>query len=91
MSGGITAAGINFEIAYFSEPTMTDSDNQPGAGAPAAPHYDPTDASGNSKERAKPAISNVPGTELDPERKKRAEEVLENFEGEAVRPQPDDF
>lgn len=70
---------------------MADSDNETGAGGPVAPHYDPTDASGNSKERAKPAVSNIPGPDLDPARKKRAEEVLENFEGEAVRPQPDGF
>lgn len=70
---------------------MADSDNEPVAGGPAAPHYDPTDASGNSKERAKPAVSNIPGAALDPASRKRADEVLENFEGEAVRPQPDGF
>lgn len=68
---------------------MADSNTR--AGGPVTPDYDPTDASGNSKERAKPAVSNVPGPDLDPAQRKRAEEVLENFEGEAVRPQPDGF
>lgn len=58
---------------------------------PVAPHYDPTDDHGNSKEIVKPSVSITPDTELDPARKQRAREVLEGFEGEAVRQQPDDF
>ena len=70
---------------------MADNAEETGTGGPAAPHYDPTDASGDGKEKAKPAVSDRPGPDLDPARRKRAEEVLENFEGEAVRPQPDSF
>lgn len=61
------------------------------SGRPAAPHYDPTDEQGNSKERVKPSVSITPEPDLDPARKERAREVLEGFEGEAVRPQPDGF
>ena len=67
---------------------MADTDHD---SRPAAPHYDPTDDQGNSKERVKPSVSITPDTELAPARKQRAKEVLEGFEGEAVRPQPDDF
>jgi hypothetical protein len=61
------------------------------SGRPAAPHYDPTDEQGNSKEKVKPSVSITPEPDLDPARKERAREVLEGFEGEAVRPQPDGF
>ena len=67
---------------------MTDTND---SGRPAAPHYDPTDEQGNSKERAKPSVSITPETELDPARRERAKEVLEGFEGEARPPQPDGF
>ena len=72
---------------------MADQDNR-GKNGPMAPHYDPSDETGNSKEIAKPAArvgDNPAQAALDPERRKRAEEVLGNFEGEAVRPQPDGF
>ena len=58
---------------------------------PAAPHYDPTDELGNSKERVKPSVSITPETDLDPARKQRAKEVLEGFEGPATPTQPDSF
>lgn len=61
------------------------------SGSPAAPHYDPTDETGNSKERVKPSVTITPEADLDPARKQRAKEVLEGFEGEAVRQQPDGF
>jgi len=61
------------------------------SGRPAAPHYDPTDDHGNSKERVKPSVSITPEEDLDPARKQRAKEVLEGFEGEARPPQPDGF
>lgn len=63
----------------------------PDATSPAAPHYDPTDASGNNKERAQPSTTITPEDDPDPARKQRAKEVLEGFEGEAVRTQPDGF
>ena len=58
---------------------------------PAAPHYDPTDELGNSKERVKPSVSITPEADLDPARKQRAKEVLEGFEGQATPIQPDGF
>lgn len=61
------------------------------SGSPAAPHYDPTDETGNNKERVKPSVTITPEPNLDPARKQRAKEVLESFEGEAVRQQPDGF
>ena len=61
------------------------------SGRPAAPHYDPTDAEGNSKERVKPAITITPEPDPDPARKQRAKEVLEGFEGGATPQQPDGF
>lgn len=61
------------------------------SGSPAAPHYDPTDETGNSKERVKPSVTITPEDDLDPARKERAKEVLEGFEGEAARQQPDGF
>jgi hypothetical protein len=61
------------------------------SGRPAAPHYDPTDDQGNSKERVKPSVSITPEADPDPARKQRAREVLEGFEGEARPPQPDGF
>ena len=67
---------------------MADSTDSP---SPAAPHYDPTDDHGNSKERVKPSVSITPDQELDPARKERAKEVLEGFEGEARPQQPDGF
>jgi hypothetical protein len=67
----------------MAEPTDTNR--------PAAPHYDPTDDHGNSKERVKPSVSITPETDLDPARKQRAKEVLEGFEGQATPTQPDSF
>lgn len=61
------------------------------SGRPAAPHYDPTDDHGNSKERAKPTVTITPEADPDPARKQRAREVLEGFEGEATPTQPDGF
>lgn len=58
---------------------------------PASPHYDPTDATGNSKEKAQTSVGITPEADQDPARTQRAKEVLEGFEGEAVRPQPDGF
>lgn len=66
------------------------NDNQ-GKTGPIAPHYDPTDETGNSKEIAKPAKTRPPEADADPARRKRAEEVLENFEGDATPVKPDDF
>lgn len=66
------------------------NDNQ-GKTGPIAPHYDPTDETGNSKEIAKPAKTNPAQADPDPQRKQRAEEVLGNFEGEARPVKPDDF
>jgi hypothetical protein len=65
--------------------------NTNDSGRPAAPHYDPTDDQGNSKERVKPSVSITPEADPDPARKQRAREVLEGFEGEARPPQPDGF
>ena len=65
--------------------------NTNDSGRPAAPHYDPTDDRGNSKERVKPSVSITPEADPDPARKQRAREVLEGFEGEARPPQPDGF
>ena len=76
------------EAHSIEEKKMADSDNSV---SPAAPHYDPTDATGNSKERVKPSVTITPEPDLDPARKQRAKEVLEGFEGEAVRQQPDGF
>ena len=67
---------------------MADSND---SSSPAAPHYDPTDETGNSKEIAKPAKTGPPEADADPARRKRAEEVLENFEGDATPVKPDDF
>ena len=63
----------------------------PDSASPVAPHYDPTDDHGNSKERVKPSVSITPETDLDPARKQRAKEVLEGFEGQATPTQPDSF
>lgn len=63
----------------------------PDSASPAAPHYDPTDAHGNSKERAKPSVTITPEADPDPARKQRAKEVLEGFEGEATPQRPDGF
>ena len=65
--------------------------NTNDSGRPAAPHYDPTDDQGNSKEWVKPSVSITPEADPDPARKQRAREVLEGFEGEARPPQPDGF
>ena len=67
------------------------ADTNGSGGRPAAPHYDPTDAHGNSKEKVKPSVGITPDKALDPARKERAREVLEGFEGQATPPQPDGF
>lgn len=68
------------------------NDNQ-GKTGPIAPHYDPTDETGNSKEIAKPARTQPkqPNADADPGQRERADEVLRNFEGEATPVKPDDF
>lgn len=68
------------------------NDNQ-GKTGPIAPHYDPTDETGNSKEIAKPAKTGPTqaDTDVDPKQRERADEVLRNFEGEARPVKPDDF
>jgi hypothetical protein len=45
-------------------------------GRPAAPHYDPTDHHGKSKERVKSGISITADKALDPAHKERAREVV---------------
>ncbi len=65
--------------------------DKPDSASPAAPHYDPTDADGNNKERAKPSVTITPEADPDPARKQRAKEVLEGFEGEATPQRPDGF
>ena len=66
------------------------NDNQ-GKTGPIAPHYDPTDETGNSKEIAKPAKTGPAEADADPQRRERADEVLGNFEGEARPVKPDGF
>lgn len=61
------------------------------SGRPTGPHYDPTDETGNSKEKVKPSVSITPEDDTDPARKQRAKEVLEGFEGAATPRQPDSF
>ena len=63
----------------------------PDSSGPVAPHYDPTDDHGNSKERAKPSVTITPEADPDPARKQRAKEVLEGFDGGATPQQPDSF
>ena len=66
------------------------NENQ-GKTGPVAPHYDPTDETGNSKEIVKPAKTGPAEADADAERRERAEEVLGNFEGEARPVKPDGF
>jgi hypothetical protein len=60
-------------------------------GRPAAPHYDPTDYHGNSKERVKSCVSITLDKALDPARNERAREVVKGCEEPATPSQPDGF